>query len=211
MLHGEILKDDLVSAFKYQGLVDAGTFQEKLCLISSDSASFPSCSAGSPCRAISVVHWTRVHIGRYHPHTKFVTFCCCCKFLPKKSSKCLHHLLGYTHIGSSLFLNHLACTSTLPTTLQRQGLCLSHIYFGNIYLQDVKYNIYSVNLVVWLMHVGFISFIRRLHIFHFVFIPFMFSSQTSGFVTEIVLSTNNINPHPTHKLENIMAGIPMRK
>lgn len=38
----------------------------------------------------------------------------------------------------------------------------------------------------------------------------MFSSQTSGFVTEIVLSTNNINPRPTHKLEN-MAGTLMRK
>ena len=56
MLPGEVLKDDLVSAFKYQGLVDAGTFQEKLCLISSDSASFPSCSAGSSWQTIPVVH-----------------------------------------------------------------------------------------------------------------------------------------------------------
>lgn len=85
MLLGEVLKDDLVSEFKYQGLVGAGTFQEKLCLISSDLASFPSCSAGSPCQTIPVIHWTRVHIGRYYSHTKFVPFCCCCKFLPKES------------------------------------------------------------------------------------------------------------------------------
>lgn len=36
------------------------TFQGKLCLAFLWSSFFPSCSAGSPCLAIQVVHWTRV-------------------------------------------------------------------------------------------------------------------------------------------------------
>lgn len=135
---------------KYQGLVGAGAFQEKLCLISSDLASFPSCSAGSPCQTIRKLYTEQGYIGRYYSHTKFVPFCCCCKFLPKESQVSTSPpLLGHTRYWIiTIPLSFSLHLHSRPATSLKKKDCVFIIFSLVIYLQDLTYNIYSVNLVV---------------------------------------------------------------